>query len=58
MAYKKAFLFFYVWGKKNKADLRPTAQAGDVQKEVHKGIPSLFYFLLFSQGEWTSDFML
>lgn len=40
--YKKPSRVFYVWGKTRKEDLRPTAQGGGVQKEVHEGIPYPF----------------
>lgn len=47
---KRAFLVFYVEGKTNKEDLRPTAHDGGVQKEAHKS-PLSVLFHPFLQGE-------
>lgn len=44
MDWKKAFGVFYVWGKTNKEDLKPTAQDGGVQKYMK----ALFIYFIFS----------
>lgn len=55
--YKKDFSISLCF-KTNKEDLIPTAQGRGIQKQVPQKFIIYFYFLLFYQLEWTSEYIV